>query len=120
MPISDGVGKAEERAFPGEGRERARRVPGERAAEATPAAAQAHGDEIVAARGREPRSGKAQEQAAALDEGGDLGERFAVEPADIGEDEDGNLLVDELVDRVSRPRRAPRGSPRRGESARLM
>ena len=81
-------GKAEERAFPGEGRERARRVPGERAAEAAPAPAQAHGDEIVAAGGREPRSGKAQEEAAALDEGGDLGERLAVEAADIGEDED--------------------------------
>ena len=53
------------------GAKRLRRVPGQRAAEVAPAAAQAHGHEVVVA-GGEPRAGEAQQQAALLDEGRDL------------------------------------------------
>ena len=67
MPISAGTGEAEERALARERREGARRVPGQRAAEAAAAAAQAHRHEVVVA-GGEPRAGEAQEHAAALDE----------------------------------------------------
>ena len=91
--------QAEERAFAGEGREGARRIPGERAAEVAPAAAQPHRHEVVVA-GGEPRAGEAQEHAAALDEGRDLAERLAVERADVGEDQHRDLLVEKLRHRI--------------------
>ena len=91
--------EAVERALSGEGREGARRVPGQGAAEIAPAAPEAHGHELVVA-GGEPRAGEAQEHAAALDEGRDLRQRVAVERAHIGEDEHRDLLVQQLRHRV--------------------
>ena len=65
-------GEAEEGALAGERREGLRGVPGEGAAEAAPAAAQAHGHELVVA-GGEPGARKAQQHAALFHEGGRRG-----------------------------------------------
>ena len=91
--------ETEERALTRERRQRSRRIPRERAAEAASAAPQAHRHEVVVA-GGEPRPREADEKAAALDELRHLGERLAVERADIGEDKDGDLLVEQMADGV--------------------
>ncbi len=90
--------QAGERALGGEGRERARAVPGQGAAEVAPAPAQAHRHEIVAA-GGEPRPGEAQEQAALVDEGRDPFQGRGVEGADIGEHQHRDLGIEHLADR---------------------
>ena len=100
LPAHAEIGRqveTEERALAREGREGARRVPGQGAAEIAAAAAQAHRHEIVVA-GSEARAGEAQQQPAALDEGRHAGEGLAVEGADIGEGQHGDLLVEQLRD----------------------
>ena len=94
---------AEERTFPGEGGEFARGVPGEAAAECTPAATQADGRQLVGGRG-ESCAGKAQQNTAPLDEIGDLRRRLRVERADIRENEDREILCQQLADGVVRAR----------------
>ena len=81
----------------GEGRQGPRAVPGQGAAEIAAAAAQAHRHEGVVARGQ-ARSGEAQEEAALVDELRHAGMGAGIEGADIGEDQHGDLFVDQLRD----------------------
>ena len=88
-----------ERALRREGGEGLRAVPGQGAAERAPAAAQAHGNQRIAA-GGEPRAGEAQQQAAGFDEGPDAGGGAVVHGADIGKHQHRHLVVEQLRDRI--------------------
>src|SRR3954463_469999 len=86
---------SEERTFARESVELLRLFPGEAAAENAAAAPELHRHEIIVC-GCEPRSGKADQYAALFDPTGELIARLG-DIADIGEDEHGQALLDELA-----------------------
>ena len=95
--------EADEGALRIEGRQPLRRLPRQRAAKHAPAPPQPHGDKIVRRR-REPCAGKAQQNAALLDE---LREQRMIgvrQGADIGEDHHRGVLIEQRGDGIGRAR----------------
>ena len=94
-------GKARERTVGGERGEMLRFLPGQAAAERAAAAAQLDRHQIVVAL-RQTRAGKAHQDAALVDPGGQAFAKFRRQRADIRHHDHGQLLVEKLGDRLLR------------------
>src|ERR1019366_597941 len=86
-------------ALPAEGRKFFWRIPGHRAAQHPAAPAQPNRDEITGSRG-EMGSGKPHEDAAVLDKTGESVMRLPRHHADIGQDHDRDMIVEERSHRI--------------------
>ncbi len=92
---------AVERALAGKCRQRLRLVPAQTAAEDAAAAPQLYGHQIVIGRG-EPGAGETHQHAAVLDPARQAIVGVAGDIADVGEDQHGQVLIEEMRHRVRR------------------